>query len=284
MDNPIRTTEELERFLNDLTARKRSVHHRDVLLETFYGGPSRGLFSFFSSLVDSMLWRFGGQRRGFHVRVWLPVPVATDLLLESRPEPVPGGDPLEAHFTWSATSERRVRAYLEGRLSEALVRLSADYSLSMTDRYLDIGPLLGSATTAAVALDGLIDVLPQPPHTDDEEAPTDGDPAPVVVGSTTSRMQADLWRSVLEAAEVPCHVRGYEQSPPWGSATPMVPISILVPARESERARELLQQAESSEIIPCCYNCGGELPEGAEWCPECRIKLGSDSTDPPQKL
>jgi hypothetical protein len=281
------TIEQLEAFFADLTSRPQAVRFRGVELETFYGGPHRGIFALLSTMFEAVIARFAGERRGIHVRVWLPVAVSADLLLETRPAPTSGDDPLDSNFAYSTSSERKVRAYLEGAVLEALAQLQSEYAITMTDRHVEIGPLLGSPAASATAIATLVDALPRPPEgvRAPEEADPDAEIEPVSVATTTSRMQADMWRSLLDAVGIPCHVHGYEQSPPWGAATPMRPIDLLVPTTHEEHARRIIGEAGALEPPESfCYSCGASLPEGAEWCPECRIKLETDSTDPPEKL
>lgn len=281
------TIAELTAFFADLTSRSEATRFRGIELETFYGGPPRGALSLLSSVFEAAATRSSGGRRGIHARVWLPLEVGVDLLLESRARPEEGDDPLDRHFTWSATSERRMRAYLEGPLLEALVQLRAQFAIQMSDRELVLGPFLGAPAESAAAIASLVDALPLPPDglREAAELPRGEDAEPVSVATTTSRMEADLWRSVLEASQIPCMLRGYEQSPPWGSATPMRPIDVVVPAVHRQRAAQIIEEAGQAEPVgEFCYNCGATLPGGAQWCPECRTRLETDSTDPPEKL
>jgi hypothetical protein len=282
--------EELERFFADLTSRSEAISFRGVRLDAFYVGWGHGLTGLLSVLAG-LVERLGGQRRGIYVRAWLPVAVGADLLLESRMAQVESGDPLDAHFVWSATSELKIRRYLEGPLLEALILLRDRHTLKMTDQVVELGPFSGAPTDSARAVALLVDALPRAPKVDEvsDTGPLemDADVEPVTIRTTTSRMQADLWRSLLEASQIPCLCHGYEQSAPWGAATPMVPIHIMVPERQADRAREILDQAgQGTDADAFCHSCGAQLPEGAEWCPECRVKFGEDKDgdEPPEKL
>jgi hypothetical protein len=280
--------EELECFFADLTSRSEALSFRGVHLEAFYVGWGHGLTGLLSVLAG-LVERLGGQRRGIYVRAWLPVAVGADLLLESRPAQEESGDPLDAHFVWSATSELKIRRYLEGPLLEALILLCDRHTLKMTDQVVELGPFPGAPSVSARAVALLVDALPRAPKagevSDAGSLELDADSEPVVIRTTTSRMQADLWRSLLEASRIPCLCQGYEQSAPWGAATPMVPIYIMVPERQSARAIEILDQAgQESDPATFCHSCGAQLPDGAEWCPECRVKFDRDSDEPPEKL
>ena len=59
--------------------------------------------------------------------------------------------------------------------------------------------------------------------------------------STTDRMSADLVRSRLASAGFDVQLVGYEDSPPWGAATPPRPIEVWVPLEDKAAASELLE-------------------------------------------
>lgn len=275
---------ELEQFFADLSQRSARASYQGIDFEAFaVGAPSLAaalLFAWWYGLVA----RLGRERRGTHVKIWLPVQVAADLLLESRPAPLEGDDvdaddPLGARFAWSASSDRRVREYIKGPLLEALIEVLERCAVVVTDRFISFGPLPPEPALRAALVARVIGTLPRcaaedtpkpsgPPYRGDATQ----DPGEMVVIATTAiRRQADLWRSKLDVLGIANDIYGYDRSQPWGAATPMRPIELCV--YEADRARAIAMLESTVGDAAFCHNCGESAAADAKVCPECGERL-----------
>ena len=114
----------------------------------------------------------------------------------------------------------------------------------MDDECLRLGPLSGSPSSSAAAVNELIAVLPR--GGDDISSPPDffsvaeRDEEVTCVAWPANTLEADLVQSTLRSAGIPCSVLGYEQSRVWGN-TYGFDIKVLVPTSFEEPALEILE-------------------------------------------
>jgi hypothetical protein len=281
----LHSLDELERFLADLTWNEQQFRYREIEIETVV--PSRGtaLLGFLLNMWAYALVRRAQHPRGFgiHLRLTLAVPVSADLRLETRDKPLEKQeDPLAKHFSWSATSEARLRRYLQPRAVEALVDLSARYQIIMTDETLRIGPLAHTPAEDAEAIDRLVKALPRSashgePVTAPNQTPEQTVDDPVILDSTTSRTEAALWRTLLQSAGVPCYLEGYEASPPWGTATPLRQIRLVIGEEHVDAARALVARAKEAGELIVCHQCGETVRDRADRCIVCGAALTTET-------
>ena len=233
-------------------------------------------------LVYSVVEKWTRYRRGINVRVWLPLALCTDLQLESRSSPREAKERLDARFRWSATSRAAVRQYIGDALLEALEGIAVEHHLEMTDRYIQFGPMGGRPARSVELVVGLIEALPRPPAQLGQSGPPcaewpDTDEDAAVVAVTSSREEADLWSSMLAAANIAHLSHGSGEGRPFGAATPQGKIQMLVPSGQAARARDLLDRAreigEGSEQSSFCHSCGATVTADAQTCADCGANL-----------
>jgi len=132
-------------FFRDLTSKPREATYDGVQFESLKRGTNSLTIGLFLGALYGIHRRItnGDELHGLYLKVWLPVPVGADLLLEARAVRLEEStDPLDADFHWSATSHAVVAAYMTDELYAAINRLAARYpSVVMTDQALTFGPL-----------------------------------------------------------------------------------------------------------------------------------------------
>ncbi len=284
MDAPAssETLRQLEEFFAELGVESKAFAHRGVRCESKEVGQG----------VDGLWYGLLGRAshldvRGTHIKIWLPLNWACDLRMESRRSSSKGEDDQDpfAVFDWSAANKDFARRRLQGPLLELLARLSSQCHLTMTDDFIQIGPLSGTPAESAELLAELIEVVPRPERAQaNSSAVHDPEQQPVVVALSTSRTEVDLWQSKLAAAKIASQCIGYDHSAPWGAATPPVDIRLLVHASDLERAKQVLGLVLDPANQTICHQCGETLAQGAEWCPECRVRVQGDAPWPAEKL
>jgi hypothetical protein len=185
--------------------------------------------------------------QGVFVSLVLPQRVPSDLLLRTQARSTPAEESIETCFHVEASDPAAVAAYLLDGLGEILVRLNRTYLINMTDERLVLGPFHTRPAEFARDVAALIAKLPRPPA--DASLVPDFDEASAVggvveVARAGGRINATISCGALEAAGIPCRLRGSTGGGMLAAASIDDEVRIVVPASFADQARLVLEGIE----------------------------------------
>jgi hypothetical protein len=241
------STDELVRFFADLVREPRRGVYKDIRFETGYLGPRLAFLAFL--LGGPLGFGLGEKLRkrpsGIYVTVLLPTSLHVGFFARSRKNTSESDTGLKRHFFVDALDETVVNDYFDGALFDAVVSLSEQYTVEMTDESICFGPVSTPKQDAEMLarLVEAIGAVSEPPadnpEADESLFESDGEAVLMKVDST---VDADLAAVALEAEGIPVRFRGYKQGALFGDALGgFGGIAVLVPGSLKERAESILK-------------------------------------------